>query len=140
MKIIFLEIPLYSIRKWNETKGHPNPDCLFSHDLALYERLSLVNDYIKQVNEKINMKSQRFRLDLRRTRKSKTRSNYRRVGITFSGYKDGIHPEPLLARCWLKELLNRCWATVYKITCFVQISIGCRACSFPYGVITVIVV
>lgn len=103
VKIIFLEIPPYSIREWNKAKGHPDADSFLSQDLALYERLSLVNDYIKEVNSRINKKSPRFTLDLRRTRKSKKRNNYKRVSITFSGYKDGIHPKPLLARCWLKE-------------------------------------
>ena len=44
VKIIFLEIPPYSIREWNKAKGHPDPDSFLSQDLALYERLSLVND------------------------------------------------------------------------------------------------
>ena len=106
MKIIFLEIPPYRIREWNKAKGHPDPDSFLSQDLALYERLSLVNDYIKELNSRISKKSPRFTLDLRRTRKSKKRSNYKRVSITFSGYKDGIYPKPLLARCWLKGIVK----------------------------------
>lgn len=102
--IVFLEIPPYSIVKWNESRGHRDPQSFLSQDLALYERLSLVNEYIKELNSSSHVGSPRFNLDLQRTRKS-TGSSHKRVSINFSSYKDGVHPNPLLARCWLKRII-----------------------------------
>lgn len=104
VSIVFLEIPPYSIQEWNKSRGHRDYKSFLSQDLALYERLSLVNEYIKTVNERTNVKSPRFHLDLLRTRKC-TGDSHKRASINFAGYKDGIHPLPLLARCWLKRII-----------------------------------
>lgn len=104
VSIVFLEIPPYSIQEWNKSRGHPDPKSFLSQDLILYERISLVNDYIKSVNQLTGVRSPRFNLDLRRTRQSRG-SNHRRVSISYAGYKDGIHPDSLLARCWFKRIV-----------------------------------
>lgn len=104
VSVVFLEIPPYSIQEWNKSKGHKDPKSFLSQDLALYERLSLVNEHIKLLNELANVRSPIFKLDLYRTRKSKGDS-HKRVSINFSCFKDGVHPSPLLARCWLKKII-----------------------------------
>ena len=104
VSVVFLEIPPYSIQEWNKSRGHRDPKSFLSQDLALYERLCSVNEHIKAVNDQKHFRSPRFNLDLRRTRKSKGDS-HRRVSINFSCFKDGVHPNPLLARFWLKKII-----------------------------------
>lgn len=107
--LVFLEIPPYSIKDWNNSKGHSNPQSFHSQDLALLERVFLVNEYIRSVNErdeKFPVTSPRFKLDLLRFRKSKGNKSHR-VSYNFSVYKDGIHPGYLLARCWMKRLVSQ---------------------------------
>lgn len=102
VKLVFLEIPPYSIQAWNNSKGHRDPNSFHSQDLVLCERISVVNDYIRLVNESTGVTSPRFKLDLLKFRK---KGNKQRVTVNYSNYKDGIHPTELLARCWLKRIV-----------------------------------
>lgn len=103
VRIVFLEIPPYSIVTWNEIKGVKNPESYHKQDLDLTRRVRLVNLYIQSVNDYLNVKSPRFTLDLLKFRKVKGK-NQRRT-LNFSNYKDGVHPSPLLARCWMKRII-----------------------------------
>lgn len=104
VSIVFLEIPPYSLQVWNQSRGHRDPSSFRSQDLVLYERISLVNEYIKCINEQLGVVSPRFNLDLLRCRKAKG-ANQGRTSINFSNYKDGVHPKQLLARCWMKRIV-----------------------------------
>ncbi|MCG7867917.1 MAG: hypothetical protein JAY74_16355 [Candidatus Thiodiazotropha taylori] len=103
VKLVFLEIPPYSIVEWNKSKGHRNPGSFQSQDLILYERICHVNDYIQEVNETKTVNSPRFHLDLMKYRKRKGHSI---KSINYSPYKDGIHPKLTLARCWMKRIVS----------------------------------
>ena len=109
--LVFLEIPPYSIEAWNRAKGHRDPKNFHSQDFILLERIALVNEYIRSVNErssesrKTPLSSPRFKLDLLKFRKEK--GGKQRVSINFSNYKDGIHPTCLLARCWMKRIVTQ---------------------------------
>ena len=107
VKFVFLEIPPYSIEHWNRSKGHSHPSSFHQNDLVLTERINLVNDYIREINEKSEVVSPKFRFDLIRNRKSNRRTPYKRVSLNFASYKDGIHPDILLARCWMKRIIAR---------------------------------
>lgn len=109
VSVVFLEIPPYSIQEWNKYQGHPNPKSFLSQDLILYERISIINDYIKSLNQAKCVRSPRFDQDLRRVRKSQGDS-HKRTSLNFSNYKDGIHTKPLLARCWMKRILLQIFA------------------------------
>ena len=104
--MVFLEIPPYSIKQCNRNKGHRNPDSFHSQDLILLERISLVNEYIWFVNENNSVTSPRFKIDLLIFRKSKSKQT-KRVNILYSLCKDGVHPQSLLARCWMKRLVTQ---------------------------------
>lgn len=107
--LVFLEIPPYSIEAWNKAKGHRDPKNFHSQDFILLERIALVNEYIRIVNEKssenrdLPLSSPRFKLDLLKFRKEK--GGKQRKTLNFSNYKDGIHPTCLLARCWMKRIV-----------------------------------
>lgn len=107
VKIVFLEIPPYSIEHWNRSKGHCRPADFHENDLILTERIALANDYIQEVNEKAGALSPKFKFDLVRNRKSNRKTPYKRVCLNFGSYKDGIHPDILLARCWMKRIIAR---------------------------------
>lgn len=104
VKPIFLEIPPYSIQIWNSVKGHQNPEVFKSDDSSLCQRIALVNEYISSVNSEIGVTSIRFRLDLLKVRKTK---NSKRISIHFGHFKDGIHPNKILARYWMKRLISK---------------------------------
>ena len=102
--LIFLDIVPYSIKEWNKSRGHSDPDLFLQQDLELYERICLVNDYIRHVNYCAGVKSPNLKSDLIRYRKAKLNKGYR-VSVSFSYYLDGIHPGPLLACCWMKRII-----------------------------------
>lgn len=104
VKLVFAEIPPYSIVEWNRVKGHPNSQEFLEQDLVLDERLQSLNEYFHAVNRRLGVKSPCFRVDVLRYWKSKSQSKAR-VSVNFGLYKDGIHPGTLLARCWLKKFL-----------------------------------
>lgn len=106
VSIVFLEIPPYSLQAWNKSRGHRDPFSFQSQDLILHQRICLINDYIRGINHSKDVVSPRFNLDLHRYRKS-SGSNQGRTSINFSNYKDGVHPKPLLARCWMKRIVLR---------------------------------
>ena len=66
--IVFLEIPPYSIEEWNRAQGHPDPKKFSESNSKLYERISLVNGYIRQMNEISYVESPVFSKDLKRGR------------------------------------------------------------------------
>lgn len=103
VSIVFLEIPPYCIRQWNSFQGHPHPEKFAAQDKILYERISIINEYIKAVNNISHVESPKFGLDVKRGRKEA--NSDRRYSLCFAGYKDGIHTRPELARCWMRRLI-----------------------------------
>ena len=81
VSVVFLEVPPYSIKQWNRNKGHR--DIFHSQDLILSERMSLVNEYIRFVNENNSVTSPRFKIDLLIFRKSKDKQTKREACHTL---------------------------------------------------------
>lgn len=98
VKLIFLEIPPYSIQVWNEFKGHVNPSSFAVQDGILVEHIDILNSYLREVNSRSGVLSLCLYRDL---------FVYRRAGrkLNYSLFKDGIHPDTLLARVWMKKLV-----------------------------------
>ena len=71
VSIIFLENPYYSLEAYYSSKGHRDLTIFRSQDLVLKDRIALVNEYIKEVNQFTSVISPRFNLDLIRFHKSK---------------------------------------------------------------------
>lgn len=69
VKIVFLEIPYYSIEKYNRHLKVSNPESYHESDLILTERISILNDYIREVNEASGFNTPRFNRDLVKYRK-----------------------------------------------------------------------
>lgn len=102
VKLVFLEIPPYSIQRWNDYKGHANSESFAQHDIVLERRVEYLNNYIKEVNSKSGVNSLNFRCDLLQYKRAG-----RKPSINYSLYKDGIHPNPVLARFWMKRLVTK---------------------------------
>lgn len=109
VSIVFLEIPPYSLEYYYKSKGHRDPTLFRSQDIILKERIALVNEYIKEVNQLTSVVSPRFKLDLMRFHKLNG-EDHKRVSTSFSTYKDGVHPKPTLARYWTKRIVTRIFA------------------------------
>lgn len=104
VKLVFIEIPPYSIVEWNRFKGHSDPDSFQSQEKSLRDRILFLNDYLHSVNAELGVRSPSLRVDLLHYRKSRNKET-RRVSVNFSLYKDGIHPGKLLARVWFKKIV-----------------------------------
>lgn len=102
LKIHFLHIPFYSIEKWNNMKGHPNPEIFKADDKSLSDDISTINNFIDELNEVTGGLSPKFNQDLVRSRKAKNRKG--RYSLNFNLLTDGIHPSSRLAKSWLKSL------------------------------------
>ena len=103
VKLVFFEIPPYSIVEWNTYQGHENPVEFHADDTVLNDRIILINQFIAQVNKARNFCSPRFHLDVTKSKKQK--DGQQRKSLDFSLFKDGIHPDVLLARYWMKRLV-----------------------------------
>ena len=103
VKIVFLDIPFYSIQEYNKYLGNRNCDAFKSSDLELTNRITLCNECIKLVNESMGVVSPKFKNDLLNFRKGKQEA---RSSLSFSLYKDGLHPNKELAYCWMKKIVS----------------------------------
>ena len=103
VKLIFLEIPPYSITQWNSYKGHANPQIFHQDDKVLLRRICYLNEYLTEVNFQSGVQSPKFILDTLLYRKKQGET--RRSHVNYKLFKDGVHPSQLLARCWTKKLI-----------------------------------
>ena len=104
-KVTFLELPVYSIRVYNEYMKHADPNSFYEDDKELQSRIRTINEYIVGLNESNQVnptKLPRFNVDLSNKRKNygkKSRKYY-----TFGLLKDGLHPGDRLSKCWLRKI------------------------------------
>lgn len=105
VKLTFFHIPYYSIRLWNETKGHENPSSYKESDDQLTSLIDTANGFIDKLNLEQNTSSPKFNEDLRRSRKSKGRKA--RYSTNYSLLLDGIHPKKTLATLWLLSMKKK---------------------------------
>jgi hypothetical protein len=49
-KLTFLEVPHYSIVRWNTTRGHRQPEVFATQDNTLHEQIEAINQVIHTLN------------------------------------------------------------------------------------------
>ena len=103
VKLVFLEVPVYSIYWWNYFHRHPDVQQFREDDFILHDQISELNNYIRDINRILHVHSPCFSADLIKNRKQSSR-NHSFLSYTFVGYSDGIHPGPELSRLWLLKL------------------------------------
>lgn len=105
VKVLFLQIPYYSIQIWNERKGHSQPDTFKPDDCTLTSLIDRANSFINDLNTQMSMCSPKFCQDMVRSRKAKNSAG--RYSINFNLLRDGIHPGALLAKVWCISIVRR---------------------------------
>ena len=116
-RITILEIPVYSIKNWNQRKGHKNLDEFIEQDKKLETQVYNLNGKIRQINETNQTHSPNFSTDLvknSKTAKGKKKEKFQKWKTNSIWlYVDGIHPGHLLARTRLKRITEKavkdCW-------------------------------
>ena len=73
-RIVFLEIPCYSIEAYNRHLGVENPEDFHESDLLLTERIGIINDYIRDVNKESRFSTPRFKTTSLNTEKVEEKS------------------------------------------------------------------
>ena len=74
-----------------------------SHDFTLKEQIDELNKAIRALNTETRRYSPKFNLDITWCRSAACRKN--RYCIKYKLFKDGIHPDELLAKVWLRNLI-----------------------------------
>ncbi|CAG2201935.1 unnamed protein product [Mytilus edulis] len=116
VRYTILKIPHYSIEVYNKSKGHQNYTEYKDNDSILWNQIDTINQEIDSINSAIGSHSPFFSLDLYRNskyKKGKHRDSCQRHIYNFNFYTDGIHPNHLLSKVWLKRTTNQisrdCW-------------------------------
>ena len=104
LDIVFLEQPPLSVYEWNKSRQHSDPDVFKETDKIVQGQIDEINNWIHEFNVTTGNRSPKFGCDLVTIRKSKGRPG--RSSLNFSLYKDGVHPDTLLSKCWLRRLLE----------------------------------
>ncbi len=102
IKCTFLQIPYYSIQRWNETKGHQNPVIYKADDEQLTSLIDTANEFVELLNSETNTHTPKLNQDLVRSRKKK--GGKQRYSLNFNLLHDGIHPGENIARSWLASI------------------------------------
>ena len=103
VQLVFLEIPCYSIVRYNRHLRYPNADSFLENEYILNERIGILNDHIREVNFDSGFSTPRFKKDLLKYRKKA--GGVQKITLDYSGYFDGLHPNVKLARTWMKRIV-----------------------------------
>ena len=110
-KVTFLELPIYSIRKYNG-----DDETFKDQDSELINQIYKLNGHIRDLNESVNSLSPEFSSDLYKNSKYKSgdhRNSKTRNYYNFNLFKDGLHPDKKLSKVWLRKIANvmyrDCW-------------------------------
>ena len=108
VKVVWLDIPPYSISMWNIGKGAAPSSADRESDRVLSHRIALVNDIFRSLNQTNSVSSFRFKADLLRTRKVYNKCS--RTTVNFNLFKDGIYTQALFLHSTGPDalLIERC--------------------------------
>lgn len=103
-KVVFLHCPIFSISEYNRHKGHPNPQIFEHFDVVVKNQIAKLNDEIIRLNGINQVHSPHFTVLVYGT----TRLSGRYVSrYIFELYRDGLHPDDLLAKAWLMMIVRQ---------------------------------
>ena len=116
-KVTFLDTPIYSIVTYNQTRAHhPEPYKFEGQDRQLLEAIVTLNEKTEALNREHGVYSPNLNRCLytnskRRSFDRQALSTKRALNLKF--FTDGIHPNNLLSRVWLRKLAKQivldCW-------------------------------
>ena len=105
IKLVFLELPYFSVYIWNVKKRNSEPEQFRAQDKLLETQIREVNKFIRETNILLRGNSPDFGLDLEKVRKHGRREPV--YTVNYGIYLDGVHPHPDLAVLWLIRLCLR---------------------------------
>ena len=112
-KLTFLEIPHYSIYKWNKSHKHPDINKCLAEDDTLANHVAEINDHISYINNNLNTRSSGVSLDILHRSNSKKKHKSAKDQYNYQLYLDEIPPSRNLARVWLRKISLKvkidCW-------------------------------
>lgn len=111
--LTFLHVPYYSIGEWNTHKGHAPSELAVEQDSILRGSIENINSHLDILNRELQTHSPKFNADLVRSRKPK--NGKIRYSVNHKLLKDGIHPDTLIAKVWMKNIQK-----IVKGTCYSQ--------------------
>ena len=113
-KLTFVEIPHYSIVRWNKIIEPAKAESLTEQDLQLENQIEGLNKLIHDWNTAQEVHSPLLNIHLiarKQIRRGKNKPS--KKYINYNLLVDGIHPKPILAKTWLAELSQQirkdCW-------------------------------
>ena len=105
IRFTFFPLPVFSIRKFNESRGHANPEIYIEDDKSLQSQLVKYNQEICRINSVNNVRGLQLNCDI--SRNSTNRSGNTSRHYAWEMFKDGIHPSNLLSRVWYTKIQKR---------------------------------
>lgn len=113
-RLTFVEIPHYSIIKWNARTKSLSTDDYVNQDQDLHKQIVEINQKIQELNASLKVQSPLLNLHLIASKKVKRgKDKPRKQYINYQLYLDGIHLKPILAKAWLAEFSSQiridCW-------------------------------
>lgn len=114
VQVLLLELPPYSIYQYNTRSRGSNPvevETLKSLDKTLFGQIEEINSYIRELNKEDGFVSPSFKNDVMNNRKSNNRKSAK--SFNYKLMKDGIHPDELLSRAWMRRILTQIYLNCY---------------------------
>ncbi|CAG2206322.1 unnamed protein product [Mytilus edulis] len=105
-KLTFIETPPYSIQQWNIKQKHPDTNQFINQDSALSRYIYQLNQNIRTINQELGVVSPSLSVDLSHCQSKNSKNRHKRLAdkYNFTLYKDGVHPDPLLAQVYQKNV------------------------------------
>ena len=110
-------MPIYSISKYNEHNGHPEPEKFYDQDNQLLNLIIELNKRSQDINSELGSLNININRDLYSNTKRRdyfTAIPETRIAYNLNFLEDGLHPKPLLSRVWLRKLAahakSNCWS------------------------------
>lgn len=105
VKVVVLEIPIYSIKYWNAGKTGTIQEALSSEDEELKRQIDELNRRIGFINSENDAVSPKLSVDLKRNRKKKGKNQ---LHVNWKLLTDGVHPTSLVSKVWLLKIATYC--------------------------------
>ena len=109
VQVLVLECPYYSTSIWNSNRGHKNINIFEENNRLLHDRITELNNLIRELNQANGVSVPRFSLDLIKSRKSN--KSLPAKTVAYSLLLDGIHPGITLSKYWNRRLV---FAVIFK--------------------------
>ena len=105
-KVVFLEIPPFSIYGWNKRQKHPDINQFKNQDCIIARGIQNINLNIRALNNKLQVQAPSLVQDISHNQQKNTKNRHHRESdkYNFMLYEDGLHPSGILSKVWLRKI------------------------------------